>query len=611
MRLLLLLALLASAGAARAAPPTVPAGLDALGMHLTLDADARALVQAKVNSLCRHPASLQARVALAEAAFPLIDATLAEEGVPADFRYLAVQESALHGNAESAHGAVGYWQLKRETALSLGLLVNSSVDERRHLTASTHAAARYLARNYAALHSWASALLSYNLGLGGARAVLRPPDAEAATLALTGSSNPYVLAFVAHKLVFEPAVAAGTVPFVPWQEITAAPGQQLPQQAAALGLDPAAFALLNPWLLAAAVPADGHRYTWLLPAPTGTAPAAPATPAAPTMPVAAFERVNGLKALAAQPGETAAELATRGGASVGFFEKINELTPGEALQAGAWYFFQRKKEIADEDYHVVQPGQSLAAVAQHYGLLLHALRGYNHLPATTDARAPLRPGLVLWLSHARPRSQPPQVEPITQVSVPTAAPRPPAPASSPASDTHDDELADLNDLPTEVPGAPVADLPSRPAALPAGPATRPLPTPAVAPVAVATLPTPATTHRVAAGETLYSLARLAATTPAELAAWNNLAPTAPLHLGQLLRLLPPAGAMPARQAAPARPALPQPATAAGSGTYTVAVGDTLYGIARRYNCTVAEILTHNGKHEPTLRVGETLLVPQR
>ncbi|RZL08876.1 MAG: lytic transglycosylase domain-containing protein, partial [Hymenobacter sp.] len=147
-------------------PPTVPATLEVAGLHLTLDANARQLVQAKVNSLCRHTASLQARVALAEAAFPLIDQVLAEEGVPADFRYLVLQESALQGNAESNHGAVGYWQLKRETALSLGLTVNGTIDERRHLTASTRAAARFLTRNNATLHNWANALLSYQTGLG-------------------------------------------------------------------------------------------------------------------------------------------------------------------------------------------------------------------------------------------------------------------------------------------------------------------------------------------------------------------------------------------------------------------------------------------------------------
>jgi membrane-bound lytic murein transglycosylase D len=221
---------LAGRSALAAAPPTVPAALNAMGLHLTLDDEARQLVQAKVNSLCRHQASLEARIALAEAAFPLIDQVLAEEGVPTDFRYLVLQESALQGDAESVHGAVGYWQFKRETALSLGLTVDGSIDERRHLTASTRAAARYLTRNNATLHNWANALLSYNLGLSGVRPYTEPSDADASQMSITANSSVYILDFIAQKVVFEPACAQHNVPFVPWRLAKAWLSRQPPFQ---------------------------------------------------------------------------------------------------------------------------------------------------------------------------------------------------------------------------------------------------------------------------------------------------------------------------------------------------------------------------------------------
>jgi hypothetical protein len=88
-------------------------------------------------------------VDLADAAFPIIDRVLQQEGVPLDFRYLVLQESALQGDARSTSDAVGYWQLKHDTATGLGLVMNDAVDERKHLTASTRAAARYLLRNNA------------------------------------------------------------------------------------------------------------------------------------------------------------------------------------------------------------------------------------------------------------------------------------------------------------------------------------------------------------------------------------------------------------------------------------------------------------------------------
>ncbi len=601
---------LASRSALASAPPTVPATFDAVGLHLTLDDDARQLVQAKVNSLCRHPASLEARIALAESAFPLIDQVLAEEGIPGDFRYLVLQESALQGNAESNHGAVGYWQLKRETALELGLTVDGRVDERRHLVASTRAAARYLARNNATLHNWANALLSYNLGLGGVRSATQPSDADADHMALTARTSSYILDFLAQKVVFEPACAQHAVPFVPWREVPAAPGQSLAQQAAAFSADPAALAQLNPWLLADEVPQDGRPYTLLIqlngaaPAPTAPAPIARAS-AAP----ATFIRINGIKAMLAQPSDTPAKLAARGGASLGFFLKVNELADYEAVVPGDPYFFQRKKEVCDEDYHVVAAGQTLAAVARHYGLLRHALRTYNHLG---DDEA-VRPGLVLWLSHARPRSVAPEYQPLPEQQ-PVVARRPPPaaapvavrPTATPAVTDDDAELAAINNLPTEVPGPPVASLPASRAVVRPAPSAPARPV-AVAPVAVRQAPTPApispvspaastNPYLVAPGETLYALARRLGVRPVELAAWNAIPVTTALRAGQMLHLSPPA----------ATPALPDQA----AGSYVVAVGDTFFSISRRYGCTVDALLAHNGKETPTLRVGETLRVPR-
>ena len=99
---------LAGPAAAQNASPnqtisTVPAAFDVAGLHLVLTDEARRLVQQKADGLRRHQPSFQARVDLADASFPIIDRILQEEGVPLDFRYLALQESALQGDARSIH----------------------------------------------------------------------------------------------------------------------------------------------------------------------------------------------------------------------------------------------------------------------------------------------------------------------------------------------------------------------------------------------------------------------------------------------------------------------------------------------------------------------------
>src|SRR5690606_29576984 len=71
--------------------------------------------------------------------FPVIEPILKKNGVPDDFKYLAVIESGLL-NVVSSAGARGVWQIMPTTAKEYGLEVNDNVDERYHLEKSTEAA---------------------------------------------------------------------------------------------------------------------------------------------------------------------------------------------------------------------------------------------------------------------------------------------------------------------------------------------------------------------------------------------------------------------------------------------------------------------------------------
>ena len=75
--------------------------------------------------------------------FPVIEPILKEEGVPDDFKYLAVIESGL-SQVVSPAGASGFWQFMKKTAPEYGLEVSSSVDERYDVEKSTRAACAYL-----------------------------------------------------------------------------------------------------------------------------------------------------------------------------------------------------------------------------------------------------------------------------------------------------------------------------------------------------------------------------------------------------------------------------------------------------------------------------------
>lgn len=98
--------------------------------------------------------------------FPVIEPILKENGVPDDFKYLAVIESGLQ-NVVSPANATGFWQILKETGKEYGLEVNENVDERYHLIKSTEAACKYLKKAKERFGSWTLAAAAYNAGQAG------------------------------------------------------------------------------------------------------------------------------------------------------------------------------------------------------------------------------------------------------------------------------------------------------------------------------------------------------------------------------------------------------------------------------------------------------------
>ncbi|HSR60148.1 MAG TPA: lytic transglycosylase domain-containing protein [Robiginitalea sp.] len=97
--------------------------------------------------------------------FPVIEPILAKNGIPDDFKYLAVAESGLQ-NVVSPAGAAGFWQIMKATGREYGLEVNDNVDERYHLEKATEAACKYLKRYREKYGSWTLAAAAYNTGTG-------------------------------------------------------------------------------------------------------------------------------------------------------------------------------------------------------------------------------------------------------------------------------------------------------------------------------------------------------------------------------------------------------------------------------------------------------------
>ncbi len=98
--------------------------------------------------------------------FPIIEPILQANGVPDDFKYLAVIESGLTPVVSPA-GATGFWQIMKTTGKEFGLEINNEVDERYHIIKSTEAACEYLIQAHEKFGNWTLAAASYNMGMGG------------------------------------------------------------------------------------------------------------------------------------------------------------------------------------------------------------------------------------------------------------------------------------------------------------------------------------------------------------------------------------------------------------------------------------------------------------
>ena len=98
--------------------------------------------------------------------FPIIEPILEKNGIPDDFKYLAVIESGLQ-NVTSPAGAKGFWQIMKATGKENGLEINSNVDERYHLEKATQVACDYLLAAKDRFGSWTLAAAAYNAGNAG------------------------------------------------------------------------------------------------------------------------------------------------------------------------------------------------------------------------------------------------------------------------------------------------------------------------------------------------------------------------------------------------------------------------------------------------------------
>ena len=143
--------------------------------------------------------------------FPIIESILEANGIPDDFKYLAVIESGLQ-NVTSPANAKGIWQIMKATGKENGLEINDNVDERYHIEKATQVACDYLKKAKNRLGTWTLAAAAYNGGNYGMAKRLETQKVDNYYDLLLGQeTSRYVLRIVAVKEIMSNSEKYGFV----------------------------------------------------------------------------------------------------------------------------------------------------------------------------------------------------------------------------------------------------------------------------------------------------------------------------------------------------------------------------------------------------------------
>ncbi len=595
------------------AVPQVSFDVEFAGVTVHINDAARTLIQQEINTMyADRPALLRDLEALRQLT-PLLEARLADDKLPIDFRYASLP----FGNPSD----VGYWGLTIAEAGKLKLRIDPSVDERLHPILSTDVVVDRLSELQLQSGNYAQTLLYYLQGVSPAD---RKPGSRYATYLLLTEKNPSLLwKILARKFVVEreePTFRPGQL-YVLFDYPNGS-GQTIASIARQLAIDEDRFEPFNQWLKATVIPTD-KRYPVLArvtaeefpqvrglsqskarigsvqPADVGF-PVLVKKPLAPTSLYgqAVYYTINGLPGVQAQSCDNVITLAYYGKRSVERFIADNDLTTRDVILPGQIYYLARKAKRAKVPFHVVQRGQTLREVANMYGVRLKSLLKFNRIPANQRVQT----GRIVWLQRKRPARRPVEYQQIPetprQYDVPAVESIAAQPVT-PAPDTLTQRTVIINPAPSvsRSTPAPASAAPVSARTTPA--ATSTVRTGQVANPIKRTVPAPASgkpmetgmrrparvssddtsvsavtpvqrdtaqaepreivrLHVVKAGQTYFSIARQYGVAVGQLYAWNNLSERYPLEAGQEIIV----GVVKVPASIVARPATRQPSKAA-------------------------------------------------
>jgi membrane-bound lytic murein transglycosylase D len=405
--------------------PQVPLEMEFADLTLKIHPQAQREIQLDVDALYRNAAYFKVKAERINLYLPIVERELRNQNIPDEIKYLVIQESGLVPDAVSTSNAVGFWQFKQGTAEEVGLRVDGQVDERKSIVASSRGAAIYLKKHQGVLNNWMTALVSYQMGLGGAKAYFGNQYAGQKVVNIDRNTHWYFKKYLAHKIAYQPSTAYLTSNSTRLSEVQIQGPTTFASLAKQFGVTEAHLIEFNKWAGNGKVPAGSFTLFFVkgtgLPEgpivnqnPVATTETAATKPAKASKLADSYPRITGNTTKASQTkqilvnnldGVQAAASASTSAFSeeIGIrekrFIKLNDLPETEQIEQGAYYYTQRKRPSAEVDTHVVEAGETLWTISQKYGIRLAALKSKNRIRKDSD----LRPGMVLNLKESLKR----------------------------------------------------------------------------------------------------------------------------------------------------------------------------------------------------------------
>jgi len=418
MRLLIIVFCLIGAEAF-AQTPKVPSKMEFAGIQLKLSEAARKQIQEKVNALTKSQKHFMIKANRAASYFPIVEQVFEEEGLPDDFKYLAIQESGYISDAVSSSNAVGFWQFKKATAQEVGLRVDSKVDERLNITSASRGAAKYLQQNNLFFNNWVHALQAYQMGAGGAQRSLKHIESGVKTMHITKDTYWYVITFLAHKIAFEEAVELARVSVPKLYIYPDGKDKSLKEVAKVTSSSLDSLKKYNKWLKTKVIPSD-KKYAVIIPnfENTSIAPVLANTDQSNleevveeakkdglilphTMPAIKKFIINGLPAVMSNTEISIDELVEKVDVSATTFANYNDILPHYQIMPNQVYYLKRKMPKGKVYYHTAKKNETLWSVSQRFGVRLDKIKKMNRMD---EAENELAVGRVLWLKKVRPKN---------------------------------------------------------------------------------------------------------------------------------------------------------------------------------------------------------------